>query len=52
MQEIFQAMIQLGTAPVVAGVLLWDYSKKLAGMQNELIKINERLENIVRLMEK
>lgn len=45
-------MVQLGTAPVVAGFLLFDYSKKLAGMQNELVKINERLEQILHLVEK
>ena len=52
MNEIFQAMIQLGVAPVICGYLLFDYSKKLSAIQQELIKVSERLSNIEHLLEK
>lgn len=52
MNELFQAMIQLGVAPVVCGYLLYDYSKKLTSIQQELVRVNERLANIEKLLEK
>lgn len=52
MQELFQAMIQLGVAPVIAMFLLYDYSKKLTAMQLELVKVSERLDHITKMLEK
>lgn len=52
MQELFQAMVQLGVAPVVTGYLLWDYSKKLTAIQVEMVKVSERLDHITGLLEK
>lgn len=52
MQELFQAMIQLGVSPVIAMFLLYDYSKKLVAMQIELVKVSERLDHITDLLER
>lgn len=45
MENFTQAILQIGVAPAIAGFLLYDYSKKLAAMQVELVKINEILRN-------
>lgn len=38
MQQITQAILQLGFAPALAGYLLFDYSKKLTAIQMEMLK--------------
>ena len=51
MQEITQAILQLGVAPVIAGYLLYDYSKKLSAIEQELIKIHAILDEQTKLLE-
>jgi hypothetical protein len=40
MQDLINAVTQIGILPVIILFLLWDYSKKLATLQVELIAAN------------
>lgn len=52
MDEIIQAILQVGVAPVIAGYLLYDYSKKLTAIEIGIVKINTALEDQTKLLEK
>lgn len=59
MPDIVDAIIKVGILPVIIAFLLYDYSKKLAAMNLELVKMNimqnsmsTKLDNIVKLLEK
>lgn len=41
---IIDSIVQIGILPVIIGYLLFDFSKKLAAMQIELVKIHDQLE--------
>ena len=40
MQDLINAVTQIGVLPVIIIFLLWDYSKKLATLQVEIISSN------------
>jgi len=52
MDEIIQAILQVGVAPVIAGYLLYDYSKKLTSIEIGIVKINANLEKQTKLLDK
>ena len=46
MTDLIPAVSQLGFPVAITTFLLYDYSKKIALIQTELVKTNERLEKI------
>ena len=51
MQEVIDAVIQLGILPVIIGYLLFDQSKKMSAIEVQLVKVNERLSDMERKLE-
>lgn len=52
MTDLIPAISQLGFPIVIATFLLWDYSKKLAAIQIQLIKMTDDQENHDKIQEK
>lgn len=51
MNDIVQAILQVGVAPTIAGYLLYDYSKRLLNIEKELIYIKTELVDQSKLLE-
>lgn len=59
MEDVVQAILQVGVAPALAGYILFDHSRKLQAMQESQIKLlltqveqKEDLEKIAQILEK
>jgi hypothetical protein len=52
MTDLIPAISQLGFPIVIATFLLWDYSKKLASIQIQLVKMTDDQENHDKIQEK
>ena len=51
MNDVIQAILQVGVAPTIAGYLLYDYSKRLLNIEKELIYIKNELVDQTKLLE-
>lgn len=51
MNDVIQAILQVGVAPTIAGYLLYDYSKRLLNIEKELIYIKNELDDQTKLLE-
>jgi hypothetical protein len=49
---LISAVTQVGILPVIILILLWDYSKKLASIQVELVKATKNQETILKSLER
>lgn len=52
MPDLISAVTQVGILPVIILILLWDYSKKLASIQVELVKATKNQETILKSLER
>jgi len=50
--DLISAVTQVGILPVIILILLWDYSKKLASIQVELVKATKNQETILKSLER
>lgn len=52
MELWLESIVRVGTAPVVAMYLLYDYSRKLSSMQKQMTIFCERMDNNTQKLEK